>query len=62
MAPPEDMQALVVWNPHINVLRKLPRISIKNTKCVRLVVDSTTKAFVIVLVGVPQELSNIVEV
>ena len=52
LAPVEDSQTLVLWNPLTNMSLHLPGMSIKNTMCcVGLVVDIATKHFTIVVVG-----------
>lgn len=62
IAPVEDSQTLIVWNPLTNVFKALPGMSIKNTMCVGLVVDVRTKEFTIVVVGQTEDALQTTEV
>lgn len=62
LAPVEETQTLVVWNPLTNMSRELPGMSIKNTMCVGLVVDIATKEFTIVVVGQTEDSLQTTEV
>lgn len=62
IASVEETQTLVVWNPLTNLSRELPGMIIKNTMCVGLVVDNSTKEFIIVVVGQTEDCLQTTEV
>lgn len=62
VAPVDDTQPLVIWNPLTNLAKELPGMGIKKSMCVGLVADTITKGYKIIVVGQTHDCSQTTEV